>query len=209
LALGTAHDAGAESLAGNSWSLMSYLEVSEGRSGVDMASTACRVAGPRAPARVRSLLLGRLAWAHANVQQPTEAEVALARAAEALEQEVNMDSPDWAAWVDSREIKIMTGRCWAELHRPMRSVVALEDALVDFADSHARDKSLYLSWLAEAYLEVGEVEQCANAIGRAIDLSVDVGSVRPRQRIGSFAKRLLPYRKNGSVALVLERMGGS
>jgi hypothetical protein len=35
----------------------------------------------------------------------------------------------------------------------------LEAALTRYDDTHARDKSLYLSWLADSYLTAGEVEQ--------------------------------------------------
>lgn len=90
--------------------------------------------------------------------------------------------PDWAAWVDQTELGIMSGRCWTQLQRPLRAVPVLEDALSDFDDSHARDKSLYLSWLAEAYLMAGEVEHAAAVASRALDLFTGVASLRPRRR---------------------------
>jgi hypothetical protein len=30
--------------------------------------------------------------------------------------------PDWAAWADGDELQIMTGRCWSQLHSPLRAV---------------------------------------------------------------------------------------
>lgn len=132
-------------------------------------------------------------------------EYALAWANDALNDDSVVGQPHWAAWVDHRELKIMTGRCWAELHRPLRAVEPLETALVDFDDAHARDKALYFSWLADAYLDGGEVEQAASTIGRALDLAFRVGSIRPRQRISSVLMRLEEHRNLAAVQDVLER----
>ncbi|EGX55319.1 XRE family transcriptional regulator [Streptomyces zinciresistens K42] len=77
-----------------------------------------------------------------------------------------------------------TLRCWTELRRPLRAVPVLEAALARYDDAHARDKSLYLSWLADSYLTAGEVEQAATVTGHAVALASEVASVRPRERLG-------------------------
>lgn len=59
----------------------------------------------------------------------------------------------------------MTGRCWAEPHQPLRAIPALEDALARYDDTRARDRALYLSWLAAAYLDAGEVEHATAITG--------------------------------------------
>lgn len=205
LALSAAQAAKNSSLAGNSLAFLAYQVVSAGRAGTDIAAASCNVAGADAPGIVQALLFERLAWAHAKAQQLNETERALAQAIEVFNRESTQPQPDWASWVDDRELKIMTGRCWAELHRPLRAVEPLESALADFDDTHARDKALYLSWLADAYLDGGEVEQSATTIGRAMDLSIGTGSVRPQQRISAFVERIKPHRKLGSVAEVLDR----
>ncbi|MFG2481697.1 hypothetical protein ACGFSI_02855 [Streptomyces virginiae] len=84
-----------------------------------------------------------------------ETDYALGVAEEAIHEHSDEPGPDWAYWVDLDEIAIMTGRCWAELHRPLRGIPALEDALARYDDTRARDKALYLSWLAAAYLDAG------------------------------------------------------
>ncbi|MFP3991222.1 hypothetical protein U9R90_27895 [Streptomyces sp. E11-3] len=99
----------------------------------------------------------------------------------------------------------MSGRCWTELRRPLRAVPALEAALAGYDDTHARDKSLYLSWLAESYLDAGEVEQAAAVTSRALDLATGVASVRPRRRLAPVLGRLGGYRAVPAVAGVLER----
>jgi hypothetical protein len=69
----------------------------------------------------------------------------------------------------------------------------LESALNDYEDSHARDKALYLTWLADAYLEAGEPEQAAHVTNQALSLAADVNSVRPQQRFDALASRLAEH----------------
>jgi tetratricopeptide (TPR) repeat protein/transcriptional regulator with XRE-family HTH domain len=193
-------------LAGNSLAFLAYQQVSTGTSGVATAAASCETASADAPATVRALLFERRAWAHAKAGQAKETEQALGQAEEALTG-IGSDrpGPDWSSWVDTRELQIMKGRCWTELHRPLRAVPALEAALADFNDAHARDKSLYLTWLAHAYLDAGEVEQSAEVITRAMDLSAGIGSVRPQQRANEFLVRLQPHRTIAPVAELLDR----
>ncbi len=49
----------------------------------------------------------------------------------------------------------------------MRAIAALEPVLATFPDTHARDKALYLTWLADAYLDVNEVKQACLIADRA------------------------------------------
>ncbi|MFF8611443.1 hypothetical protein [Streptomyces sp. NPDC015350] len=98
----------------------------------------------------------------------------------------------------------MTGRCWTELQRPLRSVPILSSALDAFPDEHARDKALYLSWLAEAYLTASEIAQAASTIGRALALGHGVASIRPRQRITIMLDKLRSYMDVTEVRDVLE-----
>jgi transcriptional regulator with XRE-family HTH domain/tetratricopeptide (TPR) repeat protein len=193
--LSAAQQAGNRSLAGNAFAYLAYQMVSTARPGVDVAARSCETVDSAAPSAVRALMSERLAWAHAVARQPSETERALARAHSALDEDAGEPAPDWAQWVDHDEIQIMTGRCWTELHRPLRAVPVLEQVLSTFDDSHARDKALYLTWLATAYLDANEIEQAAVVTRRAVNLSTGVGSVRPQQRIGPLLDRLEPHRQ--------------
>ncbi|MFD5469035.1 hypothetical protein [Streptomyces sp. NPDC127105] len=155
---------------------------------------------------MRALLYERLAWACAAANQPARTEQALDTARAALdEQQDGEPQPDWAAWVDQTELDIMTGRCWTELRRPLRAVPVLTQALDQYSDHHARDKALYLSWLAGAYLTAGEVEAAATITGRALDLAAGVASVRPRQRLAPMLTQLRRHQELSAVRDVLER----
>lgn len=201
-------DAGDAALTGNALAFLAYQAVSgDGNAGIEMAARSCVTAGPDAAPGVRALLHERLAWAYAVTGLAPETERALDAAESALD-ELDADGapqPDWVAWVDRNELQIMSGRCWTELRRPLRAVPVLESALAEYEDTRARDKSLYLSWLADSYVSAGEIEQAATVTGRALNLSAGVASVRPRQRLAPVLRRLGDHRALPAVAEVLEK----
>ncbi|MEU5306574.1 XRE family transcriptional regulator [Streptomyces noursei] len=201
-----ATEAGDKALAGNALAFLAYQKVNGDRqAGIETAARSCATAGPDAAPGVRALLYERLAWAYAVAGLATETERALDSAASALTEVDDTPQPDWVAWVDRNELEIMSGRCWTELRRPLRAVPVLESALAAYDDTHARDKSLYLSWLADSYLTAGEVEQAATVTGRALDLCAGVASVRPRERLAPVLRRLGEHRTVPGVAEVLEK----
>lgn len=191
-------------LAGNALAFLAYQEVSVRRPSVEMAAASYATARAGATPRVKALLLERLAWTHAVAGQAQETDRALQQAQEALQIPDDRPEPDWVFWVDAREIQIMSGRCWTELQRPLRAVPTLEAALYSYDDTHARDKSLYLTWLARAYSDAGEIEQAAQVLGRSIALARGVDSIRPRERILPMLHRLQPHQEVPEVAAVYE-----
>ncbi|MFF1691544.1 MULTISPECIES: helix-turn-helix domain-containing protein [unclassified Streptomyces] len=205
-----AKDAGDADLYGNSLAFLAYKTITDDRrAAVTFAKDSCATITARTPSSVRALLYERLAWACAVDSQPTGAERALAAAHEALETAQDGEpQPDWSTWVDRTELDIMTGRCWTELRRPLRAVPVLTAALDLYSDDHARDKALYLSWLADAYLRAGEVEQAATKTGRALELATGVASIRPRQRIDLVLGQLRAHKDLGPVQDLLEHAAG-
>lgn len=200
-----AHEAAENDLLGNAYAFLAY-QADDRNVAVEIAASSCSTITPSTPAGVRALLHERMAWACALADQPHRVERALDAARAALqEQQEGEPQPDWAAWVDETELDIMTGRCWTELRRPLRAVPVLTRALARYDDHHARDKALYLSWLADSYLTAGEVEQAATVTGRALDLSSGVASVRPRERLVLLLRRLGEYRALPAVADVLDK----
>ncbi|WP_164720857.1 helix-turn-helix transcriptional regulator [Streptomyces sp. W1SF4] len=206
-ALAASRAAEDSALEGNSLAFLAYLEWTVGGSaGVKFATAAYEALGTDAAPAVRALLADRLAWQHATSGGAREADYFLKAAEEAVHRESDVTTPDWAYWVDRDEIAIMTGRCWAELHRPLRAIPALEDALSRYDDTRARDKALYLSWLASAYLDAGEVEHATSITSRVLDLSEGLSSVRPAARARAMVKRLEPHRALAPVGALLERV---
>ncbi len=204
--LTAAREAKNSPLAGNSLAFLAYQAVSTEEPDIDTALASYETAEHDASPRVCALLLERLAWTYAVAGRAQETERALARAEAALHCSDERPEPDWVFWVDEDELQIMAGRCWTELHRPLRAVSILENVLAGYDDTHARDKALYLTWLATSYLDAGEPEQAAVVIGRAFDLATGIGSVRPAARVGRVLHRLQRYRALPSVAALLERV---
>jgi len=206
MSLDAANDAGDRALAGNAYAFLAYQQLAHGDlSGVDTAVAGVETAGGTATPGVRALLHCRRAWAHAVAGQVAAAEEQLALGATALTEHDDRPEPDWVYWVDRSEIEIMTGRCWTVLRRPLRAISTLEGVLAAYDDTHARDKSLYMSWLADAYLDAHEVEQACEVASRAMTLAGGVGSVRPGRRLDEVLDRTDPYAELECVTALREQ----
>lgn len=202
-----AREADNAALAGNALALRSYQLLATGTVPIELADKSCSIAAGNVHPAVKSLLYQRAAWTYAVGGQPEQAARVLGHAEDALTiANADIPAPDWAAWAhDPTELQIMTGRCWTELHRPLRAVPAMETAMAQYDDSHARDKALYLSWLADAYLDAGEAEPAAAVVNRALDLSASVASTRPFGRLNTVMGRLEAYKSAPGVADLLAR----
>jgi tetratricopeptide (TPR) repeat protein len=154
---------------------------------------------------VRALVHDRAAWIFALVGEAKEATAALAAVEEQLHAPTDAPTPGYAEWVDAIELQVIRGRTWTELKRPLRAIGPLEAAIDGLSDRHVRDKALYSSWLAEAYLLAGEIEQAADLISRSLDLVADTTSVRPVQRLVNVGRQLYPYQTVGVVSDLLAR----
>jgi tetratricopeptide (TPR) repeat protein len=205
--LAAADEAGDPALAANSLALLAYQQAFHRIPDIDTAHTSCHqiddtsTAGP-----VLALLHERQAFSHAVAGDIYRTQQALEQARRHLADPSDTQAPDWVFWVDETEIDIMAGRCWAQLHRPLRAVPLLTSALARYDDSHARDKALYLTWLADAYLDANEPEQAAAATHQAVNLAVGVASPRPWTRIEHLAQRLEPHHAIYEVAAVLDQV---
>jgi transcriptional regulator with XRE-family HTH domain len=203
-----AEDAGAEDLARNALAYLAYQALAaDPRAATAIAAHSCDAITDATPATVRALLWERCAWARAVAGDAAGTEGALAEARAALGADDAGDpQPAWSAWVDQVELDIMAGRCWTELRRPLRSVPLLVRGLGQFDEAHARDASLYSTWLAEAYMTAGEVEEAARVVGRALELADGVASARPRRRIEQVVSALaLKHAAVPTVAELVER----
>lgn len=195
-------------LAGNAFALLGYQLNQTGQDSVDTASQAYRQAGDAAPSGTRVLFAQRQAWAHAMAGQISATQTALEIAAGHLSEPDGRPVPDWAVWADAREQRIIEGRSWAVLGRPLRAVPILESVLAEYEDHHARDKALYLMWLAGAYVDAGELEAAASAANRALDLAENVASARPARRAAEVMRKLQPHRAVPAVRDLLDRAQG-
>jgi len=127
---------------------------------------------------------------------------------DALERAAGAEDPDWVYWVSRDELDVMAGRCFAELRRPLKAEPLLSSVLDRYDASFARERSLYLTWLADAYVWAGEIDQAAATATEALELADTVNSARARDRIGAVAKHLHGVR-SGAVQAFTDRFDES
>jgi transcriptional regulator with XRE-family HTH domain len=184
----TATEAGSGDLAANALVHIAYATCT--RRAVDAADAACDIVPPSASPQTRALLESRRAWSHALSGDAREAAHALDRSREALAGADESPAPHWAAWLNATELDIMTGRVWSVLHEPTRAVPALERALAAYPDHWARDKALYLTFLADALADQGDADRATEVTIDAVSLAASVASIRPIAQAREVARRL-------------------
>jgi tetratricopeptide (TPR) repeat protein len=201
-----AHAAGDAPLAAHLLSSLAYqmANVGDAREAALLASTAWHGAEAVATAATRALLLDRLAWAYARLGDAEAAEQAIDRASEAIDDSEAGGDPSWAYWVNIDEVDIMAGRCFTELRQPKRAIALLEASIARYDEGHARDLALYLSWLAEAHVHAGNVDQAATVALHALRLTASVASDRNSKRLNAVGEALMAHQGHRGVNAFLD-----
>ncbi|MDQ1678479.1 MAG: hypothetical protein QOC93_3623 [Actinomycetota bacterium] len=202
-----AHAARSASLAANLLSSLSYqtANVGDPREAVLLAAGAYAEGERHATPPARALLLERVAWAHARLGDVRATEQALGAADDAFAAAEPGDGPSWAYWLTRAEVDVMAGRCLTELRRPRRAIALLVPVTGGYDTTHARELALYLSWLAEAHVHAGEIDQAAAVATRVAELSAGVASVRSAGRVLLLRRLLRPHRGQPQVDVFEER----
>jgi hypothetical protein len=189
-------------LAGNIISTFSYQVANNGnpREAAILARTAYQGAQHDATPIARALLLERVAWAAAKSGDLRACEHVLSQVEDAFSAGPRDSDPDWLYWLNREEIDVMAGRCYTELHQPGKAEKLLTGAIARYNRMLIRENSLYLSWLAEDYVQLGDVDQAAEIASRMTALAARTSSARTDARLEHVARRLAPYRDTASVA---------
>jgi tetratricopeptide (TPR) repeat protein len=203
LGVRAAHAAGDTVLAANLVSTLAYQvsNVGNPRHAVLLAQSADTGARSRTTPKVRALLGERLAWAHARAGERRQAERALAAVETAYDSGSSTDDPEWGYWLDEDEISIMAGRCYVELGEAERAVRLLAGVLDTYDQRRTRELALYTSWLAEAHLQLGAIDEATAAATRTHDLTSRTTSARTDDRLTALRRKLRPF---GADPLVIE-----
>lgn len=188
--LRAATEADEHALAGNALAFLAYQMTATAHHAVGTAEASYAAARDDATPKVKALLLERLAWSYAVDGRGDDAASALDGARDALHAHDDRPEPDWVFWVDDDELDIMTGRCWARLGQPRKAIPALAPALSRMSDTCARDKALYLTGLANAYVDADDLGMAVDTAEYAAGLSEGVASVRPVEQLRGVARRL-------------------
>jgi transcriptional regulator with XRE-family HTH domain len=197
-----AHAAGDAPLAANLISTLAYQvsNVGNPREAVLLAQTADAGAKRQATATVRALFKERVAWANAKAGDRRQTERALAAVETDYEHRTPPDDPEWVYWLNEAEIDVMAGRCYVELGVPDRAVPLLSGALSHYDERMTRELALYTSWLAEAQVMLGNVEEAVASATKVLELTAQITSARSDDRVRLLRQRLRPYQAEPAVA---------
>jgi transcriptional regulator with XRE-family HTH domain len=201
-----AHAANNLPLAANIISTFSYQVANTGNPHHAAVLARTAYAGTRrdASATTKALLLERIAWADAKSGELRSCEYALGQVQDAFNQSKPEDDPDWVYWLNQEEIDVMAGRCYTELRKPKLAEPLLHNALDNYNHALVRENSLYLSWLAEDYIQLNEIDHAASVATEVLTLASRTNSARTSDRLHHLAKLLKRYGTARNVAEFLE-----
>jgi tetratricopeptide (TPR) repeat protein len=196
-----ARAAGNSPLAANIISTFSYQVANTGKpdEAIVLARTAFQGARHDATPVTRALLLERVAWAAARSGDLRDCERTLGMVEESFSAGPRDNDPDWIYWLNREEIDVMAGRCHTELGNARRAESLLTNAIARYDQSLVRENSLYLSWLAEDYVQLGEIEHAAGIATQMAALAARTNSARTDTRLRHIAGQLHRYRGTASV----------
>ena len=202
-----AHAADDEPLAANIISTLSYQLANTGnpRQAALLARTAYAGARHTATATAKALLLERVAWADAKSGDLVSCERALGQVEENFNHSAAEDDPDWVYWLNREEIDVMAGRCFTELKQPARAEPLLRSATSGYDNALIRENSLYLSWLAEDYVLLNEIDLAAEIATRVLELGSRANSARTDDRLRHLARMLRRYKDVQAVTSFLNQ----
>jgi hypothetical protein len=202
-----AHAADNEPLAANVISTLAYQLANTGnpRQAALLARTAYAGARHSATATAKALFLERVAWADAKSGDLVSCERALGQVEENFNRSRSQDDPDWVYWLNREEIDVMAGRCYTELKQPGRAESLLRHATSEYDSVSIRENALYLSWLAEDYILLNEIELAAETATRVLELGSRANSARTDERLRHLARLLRRYKDVQSAAGFLDQ----
>jgi hypothetical protein len=189
-------------LAANLISTFSYQIANTGNpnEAVMLARTAYQGGQHEATPITQALLLERVAWSAARSGDLRACEQTLGLVDDRFTSGPRDSDPDWVYWLNREEIDVMAGRCYTELQRPSRAEPLLANAIGRYDQKLIRENSLYLSWLAEDYVQLGEIDHAADIATRMAALAARTNSARTDSRLRYMAQLLGPYMGTASVA---------
>lgn len=197
-----AHAAGDAPSAANLISTLAYQvsNVGNPREAVLLAQSADTGAKHQATPTTRALFKERVAWANAKVGDRKQTERALAAVETEYDHRTPDDDPEWVYWLNEDEINVMAGRCYVELGKAELAVPLLSEVLNHYDERMTRERALYLSWLAEAEIALGAIDEAAAIATKTLELTAQITSARSDDRVQVLRRRLRPYQRVPAVA---------
>lgn len=180
---------------------LSYAAIqaySTGRAGeaVQMLEAAQARTARTAPPRMRAMLHGRAARAHATAGERPAAIRALNAAFDALDQHGGEDEPPYLYWVTRAELLGIAGSTALTCGDPRQAITYFTDAMhaADYdTTGYPRAAAIYYTRIAEAHLALGTVDAACQAATTAIRCLGGVASARGTATLTTLRTRLTPH----------------
>ena len=110
-----------------------------------------------------------------------------------------------AGRIGREEIDVMAGRCFTELKQPARAEPLLRSATSGLRQRPHSGNSLYLSWLAEDYILLNEIDIAAEIATHVLELGSRANSARTDDRLRHPARLLRRYKNVQCAAGFLDQ----
>ncbi|MEU7960775.1 helix-turn-helix domain-containing protein [Micromonospora humida] len=101
------------------------------------------------------------------------------------------------------------GEGWLRLNQPHRAVTSFTTAVNQWPDRYRRERGMYLSRTAHAYLAAAEPEQAATTADEALTLATTTGSARVHRDILALTRQLKPFSQHPQVRELLDRVAAT
>ncbi|GAB3160929.1 hypothetical protein GCM10027290_67470 [Micromonospora sonneratiae] len=201
-ALHAAHSASDHAAGANILKCMSLQRVDTERptEALRLAETA-RAGAENAPARVRAMIITRLARTHAVLGESVACERQLAEADREMSRADEEPSPAWANYFDHAEYCAQVAACYLLLRRYRTSDHWLQQTLALQPAERSRDRVTYLIWRAGSVLGFGDIDHACALVAEAAPDVAATKSVRNHRRLLDIHGRLMVHRHPAVQAL--------
>ncbi|WP_460806131.1 helix-turn-helix domain-containing protein [Micromonospora zhanjiangensis] len=98
------------------------------------------------------------------------------------------------------------GEGWLRLGQPRRAIDSFTAAVNEWPDRYRRERAVYLSRTAHAYLAASEPGQAARVAAEALTTATTTGSARVRRNVTVLARKLEPFSGRQEVRLLLDQL---
>jgi hypothetical protein len=98
------------------------------------------------------------------------------------------------------------GEGWLRLNQPDKAIDSFTTAVNKWPDHYRRERGVYLSRTAHAYLAASEPGRAATIAAQALTVATTTGSARARRDVTALARQLAPFSGQPEVRQLLDQL---
>jgi tetratricopeptide (TPR) repeat protein len=176
---------------------------------VGLARAAARV--PGAPVLVRAFAAVEEAQGSALDGEAAAFEDAMERARSLVDAAppAHLDEDRLGSFCTTPYLSAHEGEGWLRLNSPHQAIDSFTTAVNQWPERYRRERGVYLSRTAHAYLAASEPDQAASTATEALALATATGSARIRRDVTALSRQLKPFHTRPAVRTLLDQMAGT